>query len=745
MAEGLFTFTEDKTKVKNQLEPWHVLSVEDDPDYQKTLELCLNGLEVEGRPIVLHKAQSATEASTFLSNRNDISVILLDVVMEEDDAGLKLVSTIRDVINDNRVRIILLTGQASLAPQKDIMANYDIDEYWNKVDLTSEKLKSLIIANIRNWDTLNQLYIAKRGLQIIVDASRSITRSNDLQSFTSTVLNEISRVIQIEETDGIVCVNFNDANTPETFQILATTITYISLNNKALNDYLTTLEKEDYNTVLGLVDKVKSTKQHQFDGSWNILFFSTKEYDKASYLFIVRTNSQIKQQHINLLNVFSDNISTRFANLALMNKLSFLAYYDVRTQLPNQNWLARELDSFNHKDRSEVVLLALKINEFPSLELCLGKDNINRLLNEMTITIKDRFKQSYAVTLVSQDTFVLMFDSKSFKTSDVTSIDELFIDNGDFQHHVSMTALTVKLDSLTELSSSDIINAIEIGLLDMHVQGTKQDVFDKELINKTSERQILLHQLNDAIKSNSGIHLVFQPKIDTHTNTTVGAEALVRWNLDNNLQLKPDQFIPLAQDSGLITPLDQLVMEKTFDAVKLLLSKQLPCSLSFNVTYSDLINQKFTSRLIDLIKETKAPNNSIEIEVTETELMDDYSMIEPIIDTLLQNGVKVAIDDFGTGYSSLGVITKLPATTLKLDKVFVDSLATEKASQSVVKTVKSLSDIFNFEVIAEGVETEQQKQILVSMGIKVCQGYLYAKPMSLTNLVTRLENERQSI
>ncbi len=176
---------------------WTILSVEDDNLYQQTLCLALKGLEVNNTPVNVVTASSAAEASLILSSRDDISVILLDVVMETDDAGLRLVDTIRSVIGNNRVRIILLTGQPGMAPHEDVMKQYDIDEYWIKTDTSEEQLRSSVTSNIRTWHYLTELFNAKRGLQMLVDASRVITSKRDIRSFTRTVLLEIAKVIGV--------------------------------------------------------------------------------------------------------------------------------------------------------------------------------------------------------------------------------------------------------------------------------------------------------------------------------------------------------------------------------------------------------------------------------------------------------------------------------------------------------------------------------------------------------------------
>ncbi|MEI8604131.1 DUF3369 domain-containing protein [Pseudoalteromonas sp. B160] len=198
--EGLFVFSAEEELVNTDLKVWKILTVEDDLDYQHALINSLKELKAkEGYKYELLAANSVPEAALALSMHPDIALVFIDVVMEEDDSGLRLVNTIREVIGNAEMRIVLLTGQPGFAPETDVMKMLDIDEYWNKSDISAQKLESIVNSNMRTWQYISQIKAAKQGLQLVLDASRSINSKHDMGSYSAAVLQELSNILKISE------------------------------------------------------------------------------------------------------------------------------------------------------------------------------------------------------------------------------------------------------------------------------------------------------------------------------------------------------------------------------------------------------------------------------------------------------------------------------------------------------------------------------------------------------------------
>ena len=217
MEQELFSFIDEHPEKQATImqRPWKVLSVEDDYAYQEALSLSLESIQLGNRSIKLLKAASATEAAHILSQYDDIALILLDVIMETDDAGLRLVETIRNSLGNQTVRIVILTGQPGAVPRDEVIRKYDINEYWEKTAL-KDKIQSIIITNLRSWQALRELEEARTGLQMVVDSLRSISNRINIDEFALTVLNEISRILNLSEKEGgIICAQSRKGKLPK--------------------------------------------------------------------------------------------------------------------------------------------------------------------------------------------------------------------------------------------------------------------------------------------------------------------------------------------------------------------------------------------------------------------------------------------------------------------------------------------------------------------------------------------------
>ena len=357
----LFEFSAENEAAGPSQKDWVVLSVEDNQPYQDVLESAIQEVAFEGRKIELLRASSAASAATILSKRQDISLILLDIVMETDDAGFYLIDTIRNVIGDELVRIVVLTGQPGVKPHDKAINEYNISEYWNKTDLSADKLKSVVVSNLRTWQISQELKIARRGLQMIVDASRSLTARQDTLEFAHTVLEEIARIINVPNTGGIVCIVKTGIESLQLAPIVAASSHFRELINARLESVFSVYNDDKKERVEKSIFEAWQTQQHLFENDFTLLFFDTSEHDDKQYLMLVDSPHQLDTNHLNLLQAFAENISSGFVNQALMNKLSQLAYLDTPTGIHNRNWLVRELEqqSTYHLDNSSLVLFRL--------------------------------------------------------------------------------------------------------------------------------------------------------------------------------------------------------------------------------------------------------------------------------------------------------------------------------------------------------------------------------------------------
>lgn len=740
----LFEFSTEENTNTTSGKTWKVLSVEDNQPYQDVLELALHDMSFMGRKIELLRASSSASAATILSKRQDISLILLDIVMETDDAGFYLIDTIRNVIDDDIVRIVILTGQPGVKPQDKAINEYDIAEYWNKTDLSADKLKSVVKSNLRTWQMSYELKVARRGLQMIVDASRALTVRQDTIEFAHTVLEEIARIINVPNSGGIVCVVNTSTESVQLAPIVAASNHFRGFINARLEAIFNTYNEDKQHRLHRAVFAAWQNQQHFFDSDFTILFFDTSEYDGMQYLMLVDSPHHLDSSHLNLLQAFAENISSGFVNQALMSKLSQLAYLDSPTGIHNRNWLARELSqqSAYHLSKSSLVLFRLR--NYEATEMIAGHDYATKMFQSFANFIKQHFENHYLLAVWDSQTIALVFSlDKKPGLSDLELVRSSTMAMDDLEIQLQFTVGVLNFKDTQKLGLSEVLVLANMALSKAQRRGIPVYEFDSELIQRLSGRMRILTEMKRALATGKPFFLALQPKVNLLTGDPVGFEALLRWRMEDNSMCPPSDFIPIAEASGLSLEISEMVLSKTIEAIKVLSQQGYHLPVSFNLANRDIAIPTIINHINRCITEREIDATLLDIEVTETQATYDYEIINPLLRSLIDKGVGVSIDDFGTGYSSLAQLADLAATTIKLDQKFVNDLTSDNNEKAlhIVQMISRLAERFQFNLVAEGVETEHQRQLLIENGYQCAQGYLFARPMPLDLLINWLKSK----
>jgi EAL domain-containing protein (putative c-di-GMP-specific phosphodiesterase class I) len=261
-------------------------------------------------------------------------------------------------------------------------------------------------------------------------------------------------------------------------------------------------------------------------------------------------------------------------------------------------------------------------------------------------------------------------------------------------------------------------------------------------VDIVEKRQAMLSELRTALE-HKDLNVVYQPKLCLKKNRVTSCEALVRWTKTDGTVVSPAEFIPLAEDFGLISTLGDQVMETVC-----LQAKQwhdagvLPGPIAVNLSPRQLKEPNFLDRLVKIIAMTEVDPKWIELEITENAVMEDKDRALKVMHQLNEIGISIAMDDFGTGYSSLGNIRDFPIRTLKLDTTFVKDLPTCSRAVAIAKTVMSLGHGLDLKVVAEGVETQEQHEFLQSQGCDMAQGYLISRPVPAEEYIQFTKGEK---
>ncbi len=734
MSHDAFVFSDDESNISPQQAHvrWKILSVEDDPVYQASLLHGLSGLQFRGQDVEVLTASSAVQAAEILAEHDDIAVMLLDVVMEQDDAGLRLVSSVREVLGNSSIRIVLLTGQPGVAPETDVMRQYDIDEYWNKADLNREKLHSVVGSHLRTWHYMMELSRAQRGLQLILDASRNLHSQQELGALTQAVLTNISLIIGAG-VGGIVCMGQFRERSLEAAQVIASSGHYSNIPDIAVSDLEPAGRLETLRTA-------SSSQSHQFRNDHSVLYFETHAIDGAEYLVLIDGLFDLTEAHINLLRVFSENIRSGFANVALLNRVSRLAYFDDFLGIRNRNGLLRELGTLNEKERREGVLLLARIKNFQDAMVTFGESYCESLLQAAAAALQQQLPGCSCFATCSTDSFAMIFNhSTQPDEARLLQVCEQVLMLSGVQHHIQLIFCKLELNLLEDSSPQEILHLAEITLSVGSGYNLNLIGYTPGYREKITSSHLLLLELQQALQNNE-LFIMLQPKVELLSQKPVGFEALVRWQKRDGNFIPPDVFIPLAETSGLIGSLDLHVLRSTFSAVQQLKAAGFNLPVSFNATVSDLKNRDYIQEIFNAIEGGQVNPQLLEIEVTESQAMADYRHFDKILRQFMDAGMGVSIDDFGTGYSSLSHITRLAATTLKIDRSFINGIENSEEDRHAVEMVAKIGQRFGYHIVAEGVETEAQNQWLQEVGCRIGQGYFFARPMTIDDAIAWLKS-----
>ncbi|MCR3905757.1 MAG: EAL domain-containing protein [Tenericutes bacterium] len=268
-------------------------------------------------------------------------------------------------------------------------------------------------------------------------------------------------------------------------------------------------------------------------------------------------------------------------------------------------------------------------------------------------------------------------------------------------------------------------------------------IFSDLNTHKAFEYEIL-SDFSDALK-NGQIYLLYQPKLDLKTRKPIGLEALIRWNHPTKKMIMPDQFIPPVENTNMIHEMTEAVFRWTLEFQMKLNKKGIELPISINISTKNLYNKDFYNRMSKILKDYPVKSNLIELEITETILMENPEDSKLILDSFSNEGYRIAIDDFGKGYSSLAYLAQFPITTIKVDRFFTKQILINPTTQHIVKATIDLAKQLGYEVVIEGIEDAETADLMQKLGGQSAQGYLFMRPSKEDDLMTYLNQYRDEL
>ncbi|EQB40529.1 hypothetical protein M947_01640 [Sulfurimonas hongkongensis] len=434
----------------------------------------------------------------------------------------------------------------------------------------------------------------------------------------------------------------------------------------------------------------------------------------------------------------------------LEEEIKRLANYDSLTNLANKTLLKKSISSTmkkNHQKGFYSALLFINLDNFKAVNDKSGHSIGDKLLIEASRRIKKTIKSKSVISRIGGDEFIVLVETSKkdetlamrvFEKISQKILDSLketyFIDNYEFRVSAS---IGIKLFNDESTSVDKLISYADNAMYNAKGNGKNTFCFFDPKLQKIMDEKIkLTESLKEAIEQNQ-MNLHYQTQIFLNQEEKiVGVEALIRWNHPTRGMISPAEFIPLAEESGLIIPLGEWIIDEACKQIKTWKSEKVKKSwrVSINVSSKQFEMDSFVSTIKNIVDINGIHPNMLRLELTESLLIKNVDKVLDRLHKLKEMGFSLSIDDFGTGYSSLSYLKRLPINELKIDQSFIKDLTTDKNDEIIIKTIITIGKKFGLEVIAEGVETKEQYQKLTEIGCKYFQGYFFSKPISAQQL-----------
>ncbi|MDH5444447.1 MAG: EAL domain-containing protein [Gammaproteobacteria bacterium] len=855
------------TTDKSIQQPWKIMVIDDDEVVHQVTAIVLEDFYYQGRPLQMIQGYSGEEARKLIKENPDTAVMLLDVVMETDTAGLDTVKYIRDELNNHFVRIILRTGQPGQAPEKEVITEFDINDYKEKTELTAQKLYTSIITALRAFSDLKKIQdlavnninleqrVRERTLEMmkvneelkgeVVERNKAYKKLQESEAR----LNEAQRIARIGSwewdigTDEIIwsdqifkIIRIQPSTPGETFKdmldvvidddrnlveeafrnSLETGLPYdiehriirddgqlrfvhqqgqVDRNEKGeavrmagtlqditlryqteeqmrklsgaveqiadavmITDYDGTIEyiNPAYELMTGYSKEeiigntpaiLKSDKQpaSYYERLWKTILsgeiFSDVVINKkknGEYFYEEKTITPQKDRHGNIVHFISTGKDVT-ERIEAQERLHFMAHHDSLTGLPNRVLLQDRLSQVLARgpwNGRNIAVMFMDIDRFKVINDSLGHDAGDDLLKEVSQRLLACVREGDTVARLGGDEFAIVLNDIA-SSNDVIPIAEKILDELRKpvvikQHELFVTSsIGISLFPRDGKECQELLKKADVAMYRAKANGKDNyQLYTGDDESLGISRLSMETQLRRALDRDE-FQLYFQPQVRIQDNNIIGFEALLRWFNDDLPNVSPFQFIPILEETGMINEVGDWVLKTACIQEKAWQLAGLPAKrIAVNLSIRQFKSQGLVKRIEQILSRSGLAPQYLELELTEGLLVDQIKETSNVLNELHEMGVKLSIDDFGTGYSSMNYLKRLPFDILKIDRMFVRDVTFNPDDAAIASAIISLGHTMGMEVVAEGVETNEQLEYLREQGCDAIQGYLYSPPLA---------------
>ncbi len=467
----------------------------------------------------------------------------------------------------------------------------------------------------------------------------------------------------------------------------------------------------------------------------------------ATLILLSNTAGFFDEEELKVLQELSIDISFALDHILRKEKIDFLDYYDPLTGLPNRalffERMRQPLQIAQQKGGALAVVM-LGLSRFRFINEAIGRRLGDAVLNVVASRLQNQLIESELLARIEGDKFVFVLHADAHESDLGLSLSRVmkacFSEPFVFDHQkLSISArVGVAIYPGDGATVGELLRNAEAAMLSAKAQPQGIAFYTKRLNAEVAHALDLEQKLSNALKEGQ-FRLYYQPKFDAASEKIVGLEALLRWNAPGQGMVSPDVFLPLLEETGLILPIGAWVMMQAVEDFRRWTQMGLdPPRIAVNVSALQISNAGFMDVVLTATDQLSSEEHGLDIEITESILMADLDRSIQMLARLKEAGVGVYVDDFGTGYCSLQYLARLPVDALKIDQSFVSIMEISQNDLAVVSTIISLSRRLGLAVVAEGVETRNQAEMLRSMGCDQLQGYLFSRPLSAEQMEVSL-------
>lgn len=439
-------------------------------------------------------------------------------------------------------------------------------------------------------------------------------------------------------------------------------------------------------------------------------------------------------------------------------KIEHLAYYDQLTDLPNRRLLLDRLEhatSMGARRKLHGALLLVDLDNFKTLNETQGYQGGDRLLQEVGRRLKSCVRSDDTVGRLGSDEFIVILEDLPGTEAAAVQAERAatkilhllnqpyFLDDSHARGYYCSASIGVALFSDDSVPPEELLKRADLAMYQAKADHRNTlRFYDPGIQDRVMKRAAMEADLRTALKEQQFL-LYYQPQVDA-TGRVVGAEALMRWQHPERGMVSPGEFIPLAEETGVILPLGLWALDQACAQLAAWAKEPLTESLllAVNISARQFQQSDFVDQVIGAIEKYQVPRGRLKIELTESLLLNDAEDVIKKMSALKAHGVGFSLDDFGTGYSSLAYLRRLPLDQFKIDQSFVRNIVTNLNDAIIAKTVVALGQSLGMNVIAEGVETKEQRALLLSHGCSFYQGYFFSRPLPEAVFMEYLKAQR---